>query len=140
MTATNKTVPTPDDVTDFVSSIPDDTRRSEAQQLIEVMTEVTGEAPVMWGSSIVGFGKQHLKYVSGRELENFKVGFSPRKAQSVLYLNGGLDQYGDLLPRLGKHSTGKACLYLKAVGDAEPAALHELIERSYNMTPEIPPN
>ncbi len=132
--ATNKTVPTGDDVAAFVSSIADDTRRGEAQLLIDVMAKVTGEPPVMWGSSIVGFGQQHLTYASGRELDNFKVGFAPRKAQSVLYLTGGLDQYEDLLPRLGKYSTGKACLYLKAVADAEPAALHELIERSYRTS------
>ena len=138
MTATNKTVPTLDDVAAFVLSISDDTRRIEAQLLIDVMSEVSGEPPVMWGSSIVGFGNQHLKYASGRELDNFKVGFAPRKAQSVLYLSGGLDHYDDLLPRLGKYSTGKACLYLKAVADAEPAALRELISRSIGWTPEQP--
>ena len=138
MTATNKTVPTPDDVAAFVLSIPDDTRRDEAQLLIDVMTEVTGEPPVMWGSSIVGFGQVHLTYASGRELQNFKVGFAPRKAQSVLYLSGGLDRYDDLLPRLGKYSTGKACLYLTAVADAEPAALREVVERSMGWTAEQP--
>jgi len=138
MTATNKTVPTLDDVAAFVLSISDDTRRIEAQLLIDVMSEVSGEPPVMWGSSIVGFGNQHLKYASGRELDNFKVGFAPRKAQSVLYLSGGLDHYDDLLPRLGKYSTGKACLYLKAVADAEPAALREVVERSFGWTPEQP--
>jgi len=138
MTATNKTVPTLDDVAAFVLSISDDTRRIEAQLLIDVMSEVSGEPPVMWGSSIVGFGNQHLKYASGRELDNFKVGFAPRKAQSVLYLSGGLDRYDDLLPRLGKYSTGKACLYLKAVADAEPAALREVVERSFGWTPEQP--
>ncbi|MET0866091.1 MAG: DUF1801 domain-containing protein [Nakamurella sp.] len=137
MSATNKTVPTDDDVAAFVSSIADETRRAEAQLLIGVMTDATGESPTMWGSSIVGFGRQHLTYASGRELDNFKVGFAPRKAQSVLYLSGGLDLYDDLLPRLGKYSTGKSCLYLKAVGTAEPEALHQLIERSYNIAPEL---
>ena len=136
MTATNKTVPTPDDVAAFVLSISDATRRTEAQLLIDVMSEVSGEPPVMWGSSIVGFGNQHLKYASGRELDNFKVGFAPRKAQSVLYLSGGLDHYDDLLPRLGKYTTGKACLYLKAVADAEPAALRQVVERSFGWSPE----
>jgi hypothetical protein len=138
MAATNKTVPSSNDVAAFVSSIADQTRRAEAQLLIEAMTEVTGEPPAMWGTSIVGFGLEHLTYASGRELDNFKVGFAPRKAQSVLYLSGGLDQYRDLLPRLGKYTTGKACLYLKNVADAEPAALHELIERSYNAKSELP--
>jgi hypothetical protein len=137
--ASNKTTPTDDDVELFVSSIADDTQRTEAQLLIDVMTEVTGEPPTLWGSSIVGFGQQHLKYASGRELDYFRIGFAARKAQSVLYLTGGLDGYDDLLPRLGKYSTGKACLYLKSVADAEPAALQELIERSYNAKPEVPP-
>ncbi|MET0965441.1 MAG: DUF1801 domain-containing protein [Nakamurella sp.] len=137
MTATNKTVPSADDVATFVSSIADETRRAEAQLLLDVMTEVTGESPKMWGSSIIGFGQQHLKYASGKEQDYFKIGFAPRKAQSVLYLTDGVDQYQDLLPRLGKYSTGKSCLYLKSVKVAEPAALRELVERSFNAKPEL---
>jgi hypothetical protein len=135
MAATNQTVPTDGDVTAFVSSIQDDKRRTEAELLLTTMAEVTGEPATMWGPSIVGFGLQHLKYASGRELDNFRVGFSPRKAQSVLYLNGGFDSYQDLLPRLGKHSTSKSCLYLKSVTEADQAALRELIDRSYHWSP-----
>jgi hypothetical protein len=124
-------VPTGGDVTAFVDSIADETRRGEARLLIEVMRDVTGQPPVLWGTSIVGFGQQHLKYASGRELDYFRIGFAPRKAQSVLYLGGGVDHYQDILPRLGKYSTGKGCLYLKKVADADPAALRELVERSY---------
>ena len=134
--AENQTVPTGDDVGRFVDSIADETRRAEARLLIEVMTDVTGEPPVMWGTSIIGFGSQHLKYESGRELDNFRVGFAPRKAQSVLYLDGGVDRYQDILPRLGKYSTGKSCLYLKQVARADPAALRELVDRSYRWTPD----
>ena len=131
MAQTNQTVPTGDDVAAFVASIADETRRAEAQQLIEVMRDVTGQPPVLWGPSIVGFGLRHLTYESGRELDYFRIGFAPRKAQSVLYLGGGVEQYQDLLPRLGKHSTGKGCLYLKKVAEADPAALRERVERSY---------
>jgi len=135
MAATNKTTPTDGDVTAFVASIQDDNRRTEAELLLATMSEVTGEPATMWGPAIVGFGTQHLKYASGRELDNFRVGFSPRKAQSVLYVNGGFESYQDLLPRLGKHSIGKSCLYLKKVADADREALRELIDRSYNWSP-----
>ena len=136
MAETNQTVPTGGDVTAFVDSIADQTRRGEARLLIEVMRDVTGQPPVLWGTSIVGFGQQHLRYASGRELDYFRIGFAPRKAQSVLYLSGGVDHYQDILPRLGKYSTGKGCLYLKKVADADPAALRELIDRSYRWAPD----
>jgi hypothetical protein len=135
MGATNQTTPTGGDVTAFVASIADENRRADAELLISTMSEVTGQPATMWGPSIVGFGTQHLKYASGRELDYFRIGFAPRKAQSVLYVNGGFQAYQDLLPRLGKHSTGKGCLYLKKVIDAEPDALRELIDRSYNWSP-----
>lgn len=133
--AENKTAPTGDDVGAFVDAIADETRRGEAQLLIDVMRDVTGAPPVLWGTSIVGFGSQHLTYASGRELDNFRVGFAPRKAQSVLYLAGGVEEYQDILPRLGRYSTGKSCLYLKRVADADPAALRELVDRSYRWVP-----
>lgn len=136
MAATNQTVPTDGDVTAFVASIPDEIRRTEAELLISTMSQVTGEPATMWGSSIVGFGTLHLTYASGRELDNFRVGFAPRKAQSVLYVNGGFESYQDLLPQLGKYTTGKSCLYLKRVADADPEALRELIDRSYNWSPD----
>ena len=109
---TNKTMPTDRDVTEFVTSIADEKRRAEAAHLIDVMSDVTGQPAVLWGPSIIGFGSLHLTYASGRELDYFRIGFAPRKAQSVLYLGGGVDRYQDILPRLGKYSTGKGCLYL----------------------------
>ena len=129
--AENKTVPSGQDVAAFVESIADETRRAEARLLIELMTDVTGQQPLLWGPSMVGFGSQHLTYASGRELDVFRVGFAPRKAQTVLYPAGGVEKYQDILPRLGKYSTGKGCLYLKKVADADPAALRELVDRSY---------
>jgi Domain of unknown function (DU1801) len=135
MAATNQTSPTDGDVTAFVAAIADDTRRMEAELLITAMSEVTGQPPTLWGPSIVGFGTKHLIYESGRELDYFRIGFAPRKAQIVLYVNGGFEAYQDLLPRLGKNSTGKGCLYLKKVADADPDALRELIDRSYRWSP-----
>lgn len=135
MATANKTLPTGDDVGDFLAAIPQETRRADAELLARVMAEVTGEPPVMWGGSIVGFGTLHLTYASGREVDVPRVSFSPRKAQSVVYVSGGFDEYQDLLPRLGPHSTGASCLYLKRVSDADPVALRELVDRSYRWTP-----
>jgi hypothetical protein len=131
----NKTVPTGADVGEFIASIPDPTRRQEAELLAGLMAEVTGEPPVMWGSAIVGFGSLHLKYATGRELDVPRAAFSPRKAQSVIYIGGDFAEYADLLPRLGKYSTGVSCLYLKRVADADPAALRELVDRAYRWSP-----
>ena len=131
MVVRNKTVPTGADVAGFVAAIADDRRRADAALLIAAMSEVTGAPPVIWGTSIVGFGSRHLRYDSGRELDVPRVAFAPRAAQSVVYVSGGFDRYQDLLPLLGRHSTGNACLYLKNVADADPAALREVIDRSY---------
>ena len=130
----NKTVANDGDVDAFVAGIEDDNRRTDAQTLLTLMREVTGEAPTMWGSSIIGFGHQHLRYASGRELDNFTIGFAPRKTNSVLYVSGGFDEYSDLLPQLGPHSTGKACLYVKRVADVDQDALRAIVDRSFRWT------
>lgn len=135
MATANKTVPTAANVGEFIAAVPHPTRRAEAELLARLMAEVTGEPAVMWGTAMVGFGTLHLTYDTGRELDVPRAAFSPRKAQSVVYINGGFDEYSDLLPRLGPHSTGASCLYLKRVADADPEALRELIDRSYRWTP-----
>ncbi|GIE97191.1 DUF1801 domain-containing protein [Paractinoplanes rishiriensis] len=119
------------DVPAFLDAIPDERRRAEARELADLMAEVTGESPAMWGPSIVGFGSRHYRYESGREGDTVAVGFAPRKAQSVLYLTGQMEDYADLLARLGPHTTGKGCLYLKRLDRADPAVLREIIARSY---------
>jgi len=133
-TAQNKTVANDGDVASFIAAIPDPTRRAEAHALSELMTEVTGERPTLWGTAIIGFGSVHYRYASGREGDSPRVGFAPRKAQSVVYVRGGFDGYDDLLPRMGKYSVGKGCLYLKKVADADPEALRALVDRSYRWT------
>jgi hypothetical protein len=95
-----------------------------------MLRRITGEPPEMWGKAIVGFGRRRLRYASGRELDWMEIGFSPRKANTAIYLSGGLDTYADLLARLGKHAIGGGCLYLKRVGDVDPAVLEELFTRS----------
>jgi hypothetical protein len=125
-----KTQPTGDDVEAFLAAIPDEQRRADARAVCDLLARVTGKPAVMWGKAIVGFGQQHLRYDSGRELDWMVIGFSPRKANTTIYLSGGLDTYADLLSRLGKHTTGGGCLYLKRLADVDPAVLEELLTRS----------
>ena len=127
--ATNKTQATEQTAADFFLSL-DEPRRSECQRLAQLMQQATGAEPRMWGAAIVGFGDTHLVYESGRELDWFKIGFSPRKAALTLYLGEAALSDDALMARLGKHTTGKGCLYLKRLDDAEPAALEALLQRS----------
>jgi Domain of unknown function (DU1801) len=127
----NKTKATDGDVQAFLSTVADEQRRRDAGLLIDLMGGITGQPAVLWGTSIIGFGSRHYRYESGREGDMPSVSFSPRKAQTVLYLGGGVEKYADLLPRLGAHRTGKGCLYLKRVGAADTDVLREIIARSY---------
>lgn len=129
--APNKTTANDGDVGTFLSTIADEGRRRDAHLLVDLMRDVTGQPPVLWGASIIGFGSRHYRYASGREGDTAAVGFSPRKARSVLYLTGELGQYEDLLARLGPHTTGKGCLYLKRVDEADQRALREIVDLSY---------
>src|SRR5262245_23870110 len=125
--AQNKTRATDGDVTAFVAGVADEQRRRDAALLVDIMAEATGAPAVMWGSAIIGFGSRHYRYESGREGDMPAVSFSPRKAQTVLYLTGGLDHYQDLLARLGPYQTGKGCLYLERVDQADADALREIV-------------
>ena len=115
--ATMQTQPTSASVPDFLAAVPDERRRADARQICALLTEVTGEPAVMWGDSIVGFGSRTLRYPDGRETPWMLVGFSARKAATVLYLAEGFEQHAELLGRLGPHSIGKSCLYLKRLAD-----------------------
>jgi hypothetical protein len=129
-----KTVPTSADVDAFLEAVPAENRRADAYALLELMRSVTGEPPVMWGPSIVGFGSYHYRYESGRTGDAPLAGFSPRKANLVVYLVGGYeDRYPKLLEQLGPHKTGKSCLYLKRLGDVDLDVLRQLIERSMRV-------
>ena len=98
--------------------------------MIDIMKDVTKEEPRMWGSSIVGFGRYRYKYESGREGEWMITGFSPRKSDLTLYIMGGFESFPDLMKRLGKHKTGKSCLYIKKLADVDLKVLRELVEKS----------
>ncbi len=117
-------------VDEFIQGIADEGRRSDSQRLVELMSSVTGDEPVMWGDNIVGFGKHHYKYESGREGDWFCVGFSPRKQTLTIYLTYGFEEQRELLQRLGKHKTGKACLYLSKLEGVDMEALRELVRVS----------
>lgn len=125
-----KTQKTDGDVDAFLDSVEDDRKRQDAHEVRRLMAEVTGEDGAMWGSSIVGFGSYHYTYASGREGDWFAVGFSPRKQNLTLYIMDGFAEYDSLLTRLGKHSTGKSCLYIKRLSDIDMSSLRELVEKS----------
>jgi hypothetical protein len=127
-TAELKTKATPASVDAFIASLPPP-RDEECRALATMMTKATGAAAKMWGKSIVGFGDWHYKYESGREGDFFLVGFSPRKAALTIYINGGYEKHGELLAKLGKHSLGKACLYVKTLADIDRKVLATLVDR-----------
>jgi hypothetical protein len=125
-----KTRETEASVEEFLNSIGDEERRRDSFHALEIFKRLTGEEPKMWGPSIVGFGSRVLKYDSGRELDWMLTGFSPRKGNLTLYIMDGFAKYDDLMARLGKHKTGKSCLYVKKLSDIDQAVLEELISES----------
>ncbi|MGA3105141.1 MAG: DUF1801 domain-containing protein [Terriglobales bacterium] len=132
--ADNKTKPTSLSVAAFIAAIPDPTRRTDAKALVKVMQSASGEKPKMWGSSIIGFGSSHYKYESGREGDMPLIGFSPRKAANVLYGVIGPEGCKALLPKLGKHTTGKGCLYIKKLADVDQTILDTMVAKSLAAT------
>ena len=125
-----KTKQTDESVTEFLNGVPDEKKRQDSFAILELMTEVTGAEPRMWGDSIVGFGSYHYRYASGREGDWFVTGFSPRKQNLTLYIMAGFDNYGQLLQNLGKYKTGKSCLYIKRLEDVDLDTLRELVSQS----------
>ncbi len=125
-----KTLRNDSDVDAFLDGVENPRRREDARRLLALMRDVTGEPPSMWGTSIVGFGSYHYRYASGREGDWPVVGFAPRKQNLVLYIMPGFGRYEDLLAKLGKHRTGKSCLYVNKLDDVDPQILEELIRES----------
>jgi uncharacterized protein DUF1801 len=128
--AENKTKPTQVSVAAFIEAITDETRRADAKSLVKLMQSASGEKPKMWGPSIIGFGSYHYKYDSGREGDMPVIAFSPRKAASVLYGAIGFRGAEALLAKLGKHTTGKGCLYIKKLADVDVKVLESLLIQS----------
>lgn len=128
--ATLKTQPNAQSVDAFVSAIDDEQKRADSLTIIRLMSKKTKAEPKMWGSSIIGFGERHLKYDSGREMDWFITGFSPRKQNLTLYLGLGGFPHEELVARLGKYTTGKGCLYIKKLTDIDLKMLEALVEAS----------
>ncbi len=125
--AENKTQPTEVDVADFLAQVEPGQRRIDGQRLDALFREVTGFEPRMWGPTIVGYGRYHYVYDSGREGDYLATGFSPRKPNLVLYIMPGYADFGGILDRLGKHKLGKSCLYINKLADVDETVLAELI-------------
>lgn len=125
-----KTKPTKVAPKDFVAAVENEQKRIDAEWVMQMMEEVTGEPPVMWGPSIIGFGTYHYVYESGREGDWMLTGFSPRKAALSIYLMSGVGREEELLAKLGKYKTGKSCLYVKRLSDVDTDVLRELVVAS----------
>lgn len=135
--AENKTQKNDTPVEDFLNQVENETKRVDSFKLLTIMKEITGEEPKMWGDSIIGFGEYHYRYATGHEGDLALVGFSPRKQNLSLYLMGCYvspddETYDELFAKLGKHKTGKSCLYINKLSDINLDVLRELIQRSYN--------
>ena len=128
-----KTKATQESVDGFIAAVEKPVRRADAEILRNLMERVTGEQAVMWGPTIIGFGRYHYRYASGHEGEMCRIGYSPRSANLVLYV-GGFPKYDDLLAKLGKHKRSKACLYLNKLADVDMDVLEEIVRRTFAAT------
>jgi len=128
--AAPKTKPTEFSVAEFIDQLPDSPQRADAKALVKLLQKSSGEKPKMWGPAIIGFGAYHYKYESGREGDMPLVAFSPHKAATVLYNLTGFPGADALLAKLGKHSTGKACLNIKKLTEVDLAVLKELATKA----------
>ena len=147
MATQNKTIETDESVKDFIESFVDnDQKKDDSYKLIELMKSWSGFKPKMWGPSIIGFGVYNTTYASGRKVEWMRSGFSPRKAKHSLYLMGGYcdeiaaKQREEALTRLGKHSTGKSCLYVNKLADIDLGVLEEMIAADWETMARIYPD
>ena len=118
-------------IEDFLNTVEDEQKRKDCLEIVKIMKQVTKEEPKMWGPSIIGFGSYHYKYESGREGDMMQIGFSPRKQNITLYVGLGDNTENPLIKKLGKHTTGKGCLYIKKLADVDKKVLQDLITNSY---------
>jgi len=133
MTA-NKTTQIEDSVDEFLKKIEDPEKQKTSWQLLEIIKEISGKEPKMWGDSIIGFGKYHYKYATGREGDWMRIAFSPRKQNFSIYIMDGFDNHSELMEKLGKYKTGKSCLYINKLQDIDTNILKEIMKESlFNM-------
>lgn len=131
--AENKTRPTQQSVAEFVNRIEDKGRRADVRKVAAMMRRATGKKAKMWGPGIVGYGEYHYKYASGREGDFMITGFSPRKQSLSVYIMPGFSSFGSLMKKLGKHKTGKSCLYINRLSDVDEKVLEKLITDSVRI-------
>jgi len=131
--AENKTKPTKSSVVAFIDAVTNPVRREDAKALVKLMQSAAGEEPKMWGSSIVGFGSYHYKYESGREGDMPVIAFAPRNSATVLYGLTNFDGAAALLAKLGNHTTGKGCVYIKKLADVDQHVLKALVVKSLSV-------
>ena len=132
----NKTKPERTDVNAFIGAITDERQRADCETLAAMFARASGEPATMWGPAIIGFGNHHYRYASGREGSTMRIGFAPRRGQIVLYGFGGAERHAELLARMGKHSTGKGCVYLKSLASLDLDALEALCVAEYTTSRE----
>lgn len=132
-----KTQRTRSSVKSFLESVPDERKRQDCFAVSEIMQDITGEQPAMWGKSMVGFGSYHYKYASGQEGDWPLVAFAPRKDSLTLYIMPGFKDYGALLEKLGKHKKGMSCLYIKSLDDVHVPTLKTLVRQSVKHMKQI---
>lgn len=132
----NKTKQNEASVKKFLAQVEDETKRADTQSIVEMMAEITGYPATMWGTSIIGFGKYSYQYKSGHSGEWSLVGVSPRARNISVYIMPGFGNYDDLMARLGKHKTGKSCLYINKLADVDTEVLRELISKSVDYMKE----
>ena len=125
-----QTTPNELSVDDFIDAIESEQKRDDSRALLKIMKEITGDAPTMWGTSIIGFGKYHFRYESGREGDWMVAGFSPRKQNLTIYMMGGFENQSDLLTKIGKVKSSVGCLYVKKLVDIDLQILKEMIQLS----------
>lgn len=128
------------DVAQFLAGVSDEQKRADCDVLMTIMKRVTGEEAAMWGGSIIGFGSYHYRYESGRSGDWMATGFSPRKTALTLYIMQGFSGHEDLMKQLGRHKTGRSCLYIKRLSDVDLIVLEKLISRSFRFIREKYPD
>ncbi|MCP9755415.1 DUF1801 domain-containing protein [Lacihabitans sp. CCS-44] len=117
--------------TEFINTVEDESKRNDSLELVKIMEEITKSPAKMWGPAIIGFGKYHYKYDSGREADMLRVGFSPRKDALALYIGANSEENLDIISNLGKYKTGKSCLYVKKLSDINLDVLKEITKRGF---------
>ncbi|MBW1654216.1 DUF1801 domain-containing protein [Flavobacterium quisquiliarum] len=138
--AVNKTTETTNSVTDFINAVENEVKRNDAFELLKIIQEITGFEPKMWGPSIIGFGSYHYKYDSGHEGDAPLAGFSPRKTAMTVYFYLPEKEREELLPKLGKHTSSKACIYIKKLADIDMEILKKIILLSVDCTQKLYPS